>query len=120
MAAAYALLVLFTLVYGSAAAHNERTAAVLLPLIDVLQSIPILSFLPVVLLTLIAVFPERVGVELAAAVLIFTSQVWNLTFSFYQALTRFPPRCARQALSSSCHSGCPSGGLRPHHRSRSP
>lgn len=90
MAAAYALSLLFTLIYGSAAAHNKRTAAMLLPLIDVLQSIPILSFLPVVLLTLIAVFPERVGVELAAVVLIFTSQVWNLTFSFYQALTTIP------------------------------
>ncbi|HBY93531.1 MAG: ABC transporter permease subunit [Ardenticatenaceae bacterium] len=90
MAAAYALSMVFTLIYGSAAAHSRRAAAVLLPLIDVLQSIPILSFLPVVLLVLIAIFPERVGVELAAIMLIFTSQVWNLTFSFYQAQTTIP------------------------------
>lgn len=62
----------------------------MLPLLDVLQSVPILSFLPVVLLSLSAVLPERVAVELAAIVLIFTSQVWNMTFAWYQSLSTVP------------------------------
>jgi NitT/TauT family transport system permease protein len=91
MTAAYGLSVAFTLVYGYAAAYNRRTEQVLLPVLDVLQSIPILSFLPVVLLSLIALVPsQRLAVELAAVVLIFTSQVWNLTFAWYQALTTIP------------------------------
>ena len=61
-----------------------------MPLLDVLQSVPILSFLPVVLLGLSAVLPQRLAAELAAILLIFTSQAWNLTFSFYQSLTTIP------------------------------
>lgn len=88
--AAYVLSLLFTLVYGYAAANNRRASVVLLPLLDVLQSVPILSFLPVVLLSLSAVLPLGVALELAAIVLIFTSQVWNMTFSWYQSLTTIP------------------------------
>src|SRR5207247_880327 len=62
----------------------------LMPLLDVLQSVPILSFLPVVLLGLSAVLPQKVAAEIAAIVLIFTSQAWNLTFSFYQSITTIP------------------------------
>ena len=83
MLAAYVLSLLFTLPYGYLAARNRRAEHVLLPLLDVLQSVPILSFLPVVLLSLTAVLPERLAVELAAIVLIFTSQAWNLTFAWY-------------------------------------
>jgi NitT/TauT family transport system permease protein len=90
MAAAYVLSLLFTLVYGYMAASDRRAERVLLPLLDVLQSVPILSFLPVVLLSLSAVLPQRVAVELASIVLIFTSQVWNLTFAWYQSLTTIP------------------------------
>ena len=90
MLAAYTLSFLFTLPYGYLAARNRRAERVLLPLLDVLQSVPILSFLPVVLLSLIAILPERLAVELAAIVLIFTSQAWNLTFAWYQALTTIP------------------------------
>lgn len=90
MAAAYALSLGVTLVYGLAAARGRRAERVLLPLLDVLQSVPILSFLPIVLLTLVAAVPEGVAVELAAIVLLFTSQVWNLTFSWIQALTTIP------------------------------
>jgi NitT/TauT family transport system permease protein len=61
-----------------------------MPLLDILQSVPILSFLPVVLLSLTAILPQGVAVEIAAVVLIFTSQVWNLTFSFYQSLRTIP------------------------------
>jgi len=90
MLAAYLLSLLFTLPYGYLAARNRRAEHVLLPLLDVLQSVPILSFLPVVLLSLTAILPERLAVELAAIVLIFTSQAWNLTFAWYQALSTIP------------------------------
>ncbi len=90
MAAAYLLSLTFTLVYGRAAAYNRRAEQVLMPLLDVLQSVPILSFLPVVLLSLSAVLPERVAAELASIVLIFTSQAWNMTFAWYQSLTTIP------------------------------
>lgn len=87
MAAAYLLSLLFTVVYGYVAAYNRRAEQVLMPLLDVLQSVPILSFLPVVLLSFSAVLPVMFAAELAAVVLIFTSQVWNLTFAWYQSLT---------------------------------
>ena len=90
MAAAYVLSMLFTLLYGYLAASHRRAEQVLLPLLDVLQSVPILSFLPVVLLSLSAVLPQKVAAELASIVLIFTSQVWNLTFAWYQSLTTIP------------------------------
>jgi NitT/TauT family transport system permease protein len=90
MTAAYLLSLLFSLAYGYAAARNRTAQRVLTPLLDVLQSVPILSFLPVVLLSLTAVLPQDLAVELAAIVLIFTSQAWNLTYSFYQSLTTIP------------------------------
>ncbi|MGB9521217.1 MAG: ABC transporter permease [Anaerolineales bacterium] len=90
MAAAYLLSLLFTLFYGRAAAYNLRAEKVLLPLLDVLQSVPILSFLPVVLLSLSAILPQRAAAELASIVLIFTSQAWNMTFGWYQSLTTIP------------------------------
>lgn len=90
MAAAYFLSLLFSLSYGYAAARNRAARLVLMPLLDVLQSIPILSFLPVVLLSFNALLPKELAAELAAIVLIFTSQAWNMTFSFYQSLTTVP------------------------------
>jgi NitT/TauT family transport system permease protein len=90
MAAAYALSLTFTLLYGRAAAYNPRAERLLLPLLDVLQSVPILSFLPVVLLSLSAILPESTAAELASIVLIFTSQAWNMTFGWYQSLKTIP------------------------------
>ena len=90
MLAAYALSMAFSIVYGRVAARRPAAGRWLLPLLDVLQSIPILSFLPVVLLSLTAILPQGLAVELAAIVLIFTSQAWNLTFSFYQSMTTLP------------------------------
>jgi NitT/TauT family transport system permease protein len=90
MSAAYMLSVVFSLVYGGLAARNRPLEKVLLPTLDVLQSVPILSFLPVVLLSLSTVLPQRVAAELASIVLIFTSQAWNMTFSWYQSLTTIP------------------------------
>ncbi|WP_281796668.1 ABC transporter permease [Desulforhabdus amnigena] len=90
MASAYVLSFIFTMVYGSLAAKHRSAERVLLPILDILQSIPILSFLPVVLLSLTAILPQRFAVELAAVVLIFTSQVWNMTFAWYQSLITIP------------------------------
>lgn len=90
MLAAYLLSLLFTLVYGYVAAYNRRAEAILMPLLDVLQSVPILSFLPVVLLSLSAILPEAIATGLASIVLIFTSQAWNMTFAWYQSLTTIP------------------------------
>ncbi len=90
MAAAYCLSLAFTLVYGYAAARSKGARRVLIPVLDVLQSVPILSFLPVVLLSLSAVLPQKPAAEIAAVLLIFTSQAWNMTYSFYQSLTTIP------------------------------
>ncbi len=90
MLAAYVLSLGFSLAYGSAAASSARAGRVLLPVLDVLQSVPILSFLPVVVLALAAMLPVRVAAEVAAIALIFTSQAWNLTFAWYQSLTTVP------------------------------
>jgi NitT/TauT family transport system permease protein len=90
MALTYILSLLFSLTVGYLAATRRWASAVILPILDVLQSVPILSFLPVVALSLTAILPEGVAVELASIVLIFTSQVWNMTFSFYQSLITIP------------------------------
>ncbi len=90
MAAAYALSLLFALVYGRVAAYHRRAEQIMMPLLDVLQSVPIISFLPVVLLSLSAVLPQAIAAELASIVLIFTSQAWNLVFVWYQSLTTIP------------------------------
>jgi NitT/TauT family transport system permease protein len=90
MAAAYTLSMAFSLVYGYLAARNRRAEKVMIPLLDILQSVPLLSFLPLVLLSFRAILPQGVAVELASIVLIFTSQAWNLTFSWYQSLITIP------------------------------
>jgi len=90
MAAAYLLSLLFSLAYGYAAARHKTAEKVLIPILDVLQSIPILSFLPVVLLGLVAVLPEAWAAEMASVALILTSQAWNMTFSVYQSFTTIP------------------------------
>jgi NitT/TauT family transport system permease protein len=91
-ACAYALSLTFTLAYGWWAAKDAAAARVLMPLLDILQSIPVLSFLPGVVLALVMLFPKtRVGLELAAVVMIFTAQAWNMTFSFYHSVRAVPP-----------------------------
>jgi len=91
MALGYLLSLIFTLVYGHVAAIHRRAEAVMVPLLDILQSIPILSFLPAVILALVAVFPHsNVGLELSSVILIFTSQAWNMTFSFYHSTRALP------------------------------
>src|SRR5437762_6631564 len=88
---AYVLSLAFTLTVGYWAAKDAAAERVLVPLLDVLQSIPVLSFLPGLVLALIAIFPQNIGLELAAILMIFTGQVWNMTFSFMHSLKSVPP-----------------------------
>ena len=91
MGVAYVLSLLFALVYGYVAAYNRRLEALMVAILDILQSIPVLSFLPGVMLAMVALFPTRqLGVEFGAIVLIFTGQVWNMAFSFYASLKSIP------------------------------
>jgi len=82
---------LFTFAYGYAAARNRYAERVLIPLLDILQSVPVLGFLSITITGFIALFHgSLLGLEAAAIFAIFTSQVWNMTFSFYQSLRTLP------------------------------
>ncbi|MEN2983536.1 MAG: ABC transporter permease subunit [Dictyoglomaceae bacterium] len=88
---AYILAFIFTLIYGYTAAYNKKLEKILIPLLDILQSIPVLSFLPPVFMAVLALFPgSRIGLEITSIILIFTGQVWNMVFSFYQSLISIP------------------------------
>ena len=89
--AAYLLSLIFTLIYGRVAAYNARAEKVMVPLLDILQSIPVLGFLPGLVLALVAAFPHsNFGLELSCVIMIFTGQAWNMTFSFYHSLRSIP------------------------------
>ncbi len=91
IALAYVLSLIFAISYGYIAAYRPRAERFMIPLLDVLQSIPVLSFLPGVMLAMVALFPGRqLGVEMGAVLLIFTGQVWNMAFSFYASLKSIP------------------------------
>lgn len=82
---------IFTLIYATLAAKSKRAEMVLIPLLDVLQSVPVLGYLTFTVTFFVMLFPRSVlGPELAAIFAIFTSQAWNMTFSFYQALRTVP------------------------------
>ena len=89
---AYCVSFLFTMIYGYAMARAVGAERLMLPLLDILQSIPVLGFLPGIVLGLVHLFPhENVGLEIASVLMIFTGQVWNMTFSFYSSLKSVPP-----------------------------
>ncbi len=90
MTASYFLSLAFSLVYGYYAGHNRTAERVMMPILDVLQSVPLLSFLPVVLVVLTTILPQRMGIEASAVVLIFTGQAWNIAYSFYQSVRTAP------------------------------
>ncbi|MCL6429656.1 MAG: ABC transporter permease subunit [Anaerolineae bacterium] len=90
MLAAYGISLVLSLAYGYVAAHSPTAARGLLPLLDVLQSVPILSFLPVTLVSLSALLPDPLAVELASVILIVTSMIWNMAFSVYQSFSTVP------------------------------
>jgi NitT/TauT family transport system permease protein len=91
IAIAYILSLIFAVSYGYIAAHNKRVEAWMIAVLDILQSIPVLSFLPPVLLAMIALVPHhQLGIEMGVILLIFTGQVWNLAFSFYSSVKAIP------------------------------
>ena len=91
MFAALACSLVFTLGYATLAAKNKRAEQILIPILDMLQSIPIIGFLTFTLAFFLNLFPGQViGAECAAVFGIFTSQAWNMTFSFYQSLRTTP------------------------------
>jgi NitT/TauT family transport system permease protein len=91
MIVAYLLSLVFAIGYGYFAAYHKAVEAPMLAVLDILQSIPVLSFLPGVMLAMVSLFPSRqLGVEFGSIVLIFTGQVWNMAFSFYASLKALP------------------------------
>ncbi|MGH7038972.1 MAG: ABC transporter permease [Stellaceae bacterium] len=91
MAWALILSLVFSLAYGALAAKSRRAEKILIPVLDILQSVPILGFLSITVTGFIALFPGRLlGVECAAIFAIFTSQAWNMAFSVYQSLRTVP------------------------------
>jgi len=91
MLAALVASVLFTFTYATAAAKSRRAEMILIPLLDVLQSVPVLGYLSFTVLFFLSLFPGTwLGPELAAVFAIFTSQAWNMAFSFYQSLKTVP------------------------------
>lgn len=82
---------IFTIIYGSLAARSRRLGKVLIPLLDILQSVPILGFLSATVTIWLVIFPgSMMGVEAASIFAIFTSQAWNMTFSFHRSLLSEP------------------------------
>src|ERR1700722_2743869 len=91
MLVAMALSLLFTFTYATLAAKNKQAERILVPLLDILQSVPILGFISVTVVFFLSLAPGRVlGAEFAAVFAIFTSQAWNMAFSFYQSLRTVP------------------------------
>ena len=100
MFAALALSLLFTLTYATWAAKSERAGKLLVPMLDILQSVPILGFISITVVFFMSLAPGRVlGAEFAAIFAIFTSQAWNMAFSFYQSLRTIPIELAEAAES---------------------
>ena len=100
MFAALAASLLFTFTYGTAAAKSPRAATILVPVLDILQSVPILGFLTFTVVFFMNLFPGQVlGLELASIFAIFTSQAWNMAFSLYQSLRTVPADLVEAATS---------------------
>ncbi len=89
--AAYFLSLVFTFTYGYAAAKSRLAEPILISLLDILQSIPVLGFMPGVVLALVHLFPSsNIGLEIAAVIMIFTGEGWNMVFSFYSSVKGVP------------------------------
>lgn len=91
IALAYVVCLMTSLAVGYWAAHSKTAEKILIPLIDIGQSVPVLAFLPGLVLVFVAMFPEsRVGLEIAAVLTLYTGMAWNLMFSFYASLKTIP------------------------------
>ena len=98
MFAALGLSLVFTLTYATWAAKSERAGRLLIPILDILQSVPILGFISITYVFFMSLAPGRVlGAEFAAIFAIFTSQAWNMAFSFYQSLRTIPTELSEAA-----------------------
>lgn len=87
----YFLSLVFTLGYGYAAAKSRVAEPLLIALLDILQSVPVLGFMPGLVLALVSLFPNsNIGLEIATIVMIFTGQAWNMVFSFYSSIKTVP------------------------------
>src|SRR5580704_286719 len=119
MLAALGASLVFTFIYATAAAKSWRAGLVLVPILDVLQSVPVLGYLSFTVVFFVSLFPgSMMGPELAAIFEIYTSQAWNMTFSFYQSLRMIPGDLEEPVIASTfphgsasglskCHSRCP-------------
>lgn len=88
---AYILSLIFSVPYGILAATSKRREAIMLPILDILQSVPILGFFPAAIFFFLSLFPGSIiGVELSAIFLIFTSQSWNIAFGVYESISSIP------------------------------
>ncbi len=90
MLLALALSIVFALLVGIVAARNKRAETVIIPLLDILQSIPILGFFPIVIFGIYSVLPNFIGANLAVIILIFTSMSWNIAFGVYESVKAIP------------------------------
>ncbi|MEZ0229528.1 MAG: ABC transporter permease [Planctomycetota bacterium] len=87
----YFLSLIYTVIYGTIAARNARAEKVMIPVLDVLQGIPVLGFLPGIVLSMVALFPGRnLGLELACILMVFTAMPWNMAYSYYSSLRTMP------------------------------
>lgn len=103
MGIAYFFALCFALSYGYMAATNKSARKLMLPFLDILQSVPILGFFPAAVLFFIGIIPGRPGVEVAAIFLIFTSMAWNMAFGVYESLTTIPKELVEAADSFGLH-----------------
>lgn len=94
MLCAYVLALVFSIAYGYVAATNRRAERIMMPLLDILQSVPVLGFFPAAVFFFVNMTGgSRFGVEMASVFLIFTSQAWNIAFGVYEAITTIPKEC---------------------------
>lgn len=90
MLIALALSIVFSLAIGIIAARKKRAESIIIPLLDVFQSIPILAFFPIVVIGVIQLIPSELGINIAVVILIFTSMSWNIAFGVYEAVKSIP------------------------------
>ena len=115
MFTALAFSLLFSFVFAAIAAKYRTAEKAMVPMLDILQSVPILGFQAIAIAPFIALFPGNLlGVECAAIFAIFTSQAWNMAFSLYQSMRTVPPELHGRRACSGCRAGSVSGGRLPY------
>jgi NitT/TauT family transport system permease protein len=90
MLAAYVIALIFSVVYGTAAARTRTRERVMIPIIDIAQSVPVVGFFPAAIFFFVALAPGRLGVEFAAIFLIFTSMAWNMVLGVFESVRTIP------------------------------